>query len=74
MLKVHFLLLYVNNSSDCVLGSECYQRAGDLQSLIYLNASFVDTDEALTGTAAALLTHCSLHISCIVTAPRWMAE
>lgn len=47
-----FPLFYTRECSHCVLGSGRFQKAGDLCSALYLNASCVDTDRAL---AAALL-------------------
>ncbi len=49
-------LFHACNYSDCVLGSESCQNAGDLHSMLCLNAPCADTDESTEAAAAALLT------------------
>lgn len=59
-LQVYFLPFYERNYNDYVSGSEHRQNTDDLRSVLFLNASCVDTD----GTeAAALLMRCSCHAS-----------
>ncbi len=53
-LQVYFLL-HAFRYSDCVLRSEHCQNVGDLQSVLYLNASCDDTDR---GLKLLLCRHC----------------
>lgn len=52
----------MHNYSDCVFGSECCQNAGNLNSIVCLNPSCVDTWRTEVA-AAALLMYCSRYTS-----------